>query len=165
MRGESCYYSGYGADGYGLYELSGWRDSAVPVGDDLGETELMRMRNACIASSAAATAHGAEDEVVGGGESSEEDGTSEVAGHGGEAGLPGAGNFGIDYSRLFLFPTILIYEEMPRIGLYVDTRDILDRQSVTAGATINADKEFDIQLSFEVRQFKPTFSFDFYRSD
>jgi hypothetical protein len=166
VEGGNCLYAGYGRSGYGIYEIARWDDGAVKVSGDQEETELMRMRMECIASPPAMPAQAgggveaaasSEDSAVSGAPSAAE----AITGDGESAG---AENFGIDYTRLFFFPTFLVYEETPRIGLFVDTRDILDRQSVTAGGTINADKEFDLQLSFETRQFKPTFSFDLYRS-
>lgn len=148
QRGDNCLYAGFGGGGYRIFELPRWKDEAEHVFEAGDESELMRARSVCIAPPLS------EPAVLGDDLKSDSDGL----------GIADAEDFGIDYTRLFIFPTLLVYEEMPRIGLYIDSRDLLDRQSVTAGGSINSDKEFDMQLSFEVRQFKPTFSFDLYRS-
>jgi len=160
-RGEALLYAGYGGGGYGIYEIENWRERSggVSAPDD---TELMRMRSACIkAHSETASAIEADDVEGEGGEPRAGTGErSDIR----ETDISGAENFGVRYTKLFFLPSFLVYEGKPRIGLFLDSRDLLDRQSVTAGGTINSDKEFDLMLSFETRQFKPTFSFDILRS-
>lgn len=158
-RGGNILYVGYGGDGYGIYELAGWKEIGEEVDMVPADTRLMRQRTTCIAGHIPDPASDERftDSTVPDAGDSDESGV-------GEASLAQARNFGIQYTKLFLFPTFLVYEGRPRIGLFVDSRDLLDRQSVTAGGTINSDREFDLQLSFETRQFKPTFSFDIFRS-
>ena len=160
-RGDNLLYSGYGGEGYGIYELSGWQTVGEDVDIVSDDMKLMRQRTTCLA-----VPFGIPDPATG--ERYTEGTTSDAgendASNENEANLAEARNFGIQYTKLFLFPTFLVYEGKPRAGLFIDTRDLLDRQSVTAGGTINSDKEFDLQLSFETRQFKPTFSFDIFRS-
>mgnify|MGYP001768762061 FL=1 len=55
----------------------------------------------------------------------------------------------------------MYYDDQLRLGLAMDSRDYMDRQSVFAAGSINADKEFNLQFGFETRQFPPTFSFNF----
>ncbi len=160
-RGRNLLYAGYGAGGYGIYEIEGWRGSGKSVDSDASDSELMRQRTACLSVSAGIPGEtrgvpGPDDLIS----AADAGGVTSVD----TVDLSGAPGFGIQYTKLFLFPSFIIYEGKPRIGLFVDSRDLLDRQSVTAGATINSDKEFDLQLSFETRQFKPTFSFDIFRS-
>jgi hypothetical protein len=154
-RGGDLLYAEYTGDGYGIYELKDWRTVGEEVSPVPEETGLMKQRTTCIAGSpdTGGIARG-EEALPGTGEEGEPDGQD----------IAGARDFGIQYTKLFVLPSFLVYEGKPRIGLFVDSRDLLDRQSVTAGGTINSDKEFDLQLSFETRQFKPTFSFDFFRS-
>ena len=160
-RGGDLLYAGYGAGGYGIYGIEGWRESAKPVDPVTADSELMRQRTACI--SVAAGISGTTGALT---ERDDPPSTPDAddAAAEGPSDLSDAPGFGIQYTKLFLFPSFIVYEGKPRIGLFVDSRDMLDRQSVTAGATINSDKEFDLQLSFETRQFKPTFSFDIFRS-
>ena len=141
LEGKKLLFAGFDGDGYGIRRLSGWREEAVPSSDADISTEFQVMRESCI------KVHDrpALDEEP-------------------KIDMSKAENFGIDYSRLLIFPNFLIYDNKPRIGLYLDARDRLDRQAVMAGASINLDGEFDVQLSFETRQFKPTFAFDIYRS-
>ena len=158
-RGRNLLYAGYSGEGYGIYELADWKEVCVEA--DMTETDdqLMRMRTHCITSTAGDGDPGGRN----GDDAAAGAGASDI-GAGGETTLAEARNFGVQYTKLFLFPTMLIYDGKPRIGLFVDSRDLLDRQSVTAGGSINSDKEFDLQLSLEMRQFKPTFSFDIFRS-
>jgi hypothetical protein len=160
-RGLNLLYAGYGAEGYGIREIAGWREAGRAVDSVSADSELMSQRTACISASAGITER--TPAVLDMDETGSIAGVGETA-TGSETGLDKAPKFGIQYTKLFLFPSILVYEGEPRIGLFVDSRDLLDRQSVTAGGTINSDKEFDLQLSFETRQFKPTFSFDIFRS-
>ena len=150
-------YAGYDGEGYGVYLLEDWRDGAMQASEVAVDTRLMQMRTSCItASSKVMSSEEGNLLEPGAGDAGSEQGEG--------AELSEARNFGVQYTKLFLFPSFLVYEGKPRVGLFVDSRDLLDRQSVTAGGSINSDKEFDLQLSFEVRQFKPTFSFDIFRS-
>jgi hypothetical protein len=142
-----CLFALYGANGYELREISDWRSVASetdPASDDL---KLVRLRETHITSpavpSAAPTASGPSGDAAGGVES--------------------ASDYGIQYSMLHVFPRFMIYNRKFRLGLYLDTGDLLDRQYVSVGGSINTDKEFDLSLMFETRQFKPTFNFSLFR--
>jgi len=160
-RGDNLLYAGYGGDGYAIYELAGWQEAGEAADMVPADTQLMRQRTTCIAAPFGIPDPAADERYM---DSAAPDSGTGDAPAGGSTSLAEARNFGIQYTKIFLFPTFLVYEGKPRIGLFVDSRDLLDRQSVTAGGTINSDKEFDLQLSFETRQFKPTFSFDLFRS-
>jgi hypothetical protein len=141
VEGAGLLYAGFNGGGYHIRRLKEWSEGAVSsasIYDDLG---LQSMRESCI-------------KVQEGQDLREEP----------KIDMSKAENFGIDYSRILIFPNFLIYDNKPRIGLYLDTRDFLDRQALMAGGSVNLDGEFDVQLGFETRQFKPTFTFDVYRS-
>ena len=154
--GEECLFSAFGPGGYEIRRITGWRAAAVAVdaGDD--DRAIMDGRRTCIG-------HGIESRMPAAPEESETAGG--IGQHIREQIESGGENFGISYTSLFLFPTVQIYDGHPRIGLSLDSRDMLDRQSVFASGTIALENtEFDLYLGFETRQFKPTFSLDLFRS-
>jgi len=134
--GESLLYSGYGADGFEIRSLADWHARSVPVDDRLDDGRLMEERRGI------AAAPGAEDVDAPGGDT----------------------KFGIEYTKLFLYPRLLVFQGKPRIGLFLDSGDYLGRQNVFAGGAVSAEGEFDLNLAVETRQFKPTFGFELYRS-
>jgi hypothetical protein len=141
ISGGECVFSAYWADGYEIRSLSDWRGGMRAVDPAAVDLDLMQNRLLCI----------------GGGAEGRQPDTTIV-----QAALESE-KFGLKYTSLYVFPRFLLYEEKPRIGLFLDTRDILDRNGVFAGASVNLEGEFDANLSVELRQFKPTFLFDVYR--
>ncbi|MCD6378961.1 PD40 domain-containing protein [bacterium] len=73
---------------------------------------------------------------------------------------------GATYTQLYFFPSVMIYEHKPRLGLTMQYGDILDRQSVITSASVNKKGEYDLALGFELqtRRYFPTFNLEFYRS-
>jgi Tol biopolymer transport system component len=65
-----------------------------------------------------------------------------------------------DYKRTFtsfqFFPRFLMYEREPRVGLFLLSTEILDKQSFFIGSSVGFNKEFDAFLSWELREFYPT---------
>jgi hypothetical protein len=146
--GGDCIYSLYGPDGYEIRRLSNWRGVSMQTAASQDDPDLMENRIACIGAESPKSAEFVqEDEAVG--ESLriiEEE------------------KFGFTYTPLFIFPRFLIYEKKPRLGVFLSSMDLLDRINVSAGASMNADREFDLQIGMELRRFKPTFMFEVYRS-
>jgi hypothetical protein len=156
FEGEACLFSAYGSGGYEIRRIVNWRATAIAVDDGDEHIELMENRRSCIGTSI--NLERSEDP-------DEEQKRRELDEHIGRQINAGGENFGISYTSLFFFPTFQIYDGSPRIGLALDSRDMLDRQSLFASGTISFENtEFDIYLNFETRQFKPTFSIDFFRS-
>ena len=144
--GEDLVYSGYGADGFGIYRVSGWRRTAVPA-DPAEDDEALMSARLAIASPPAAlgrlslSGDSAQDTLVRG------------------AGKP----FGIQYTKTFVYPRVMIYDGVFRAGAFLDSGDFLDRQTVFGGFTYGTNGDFDFNLSISTRQFKPTFGFEVYR--
>jgi len=151
--GDGLLYSGYGPDGYEIRELSGWREGAGEVKETDEDHQLMQHRIVCLGEKESAF----QPDVP----SSSHTEVGEDEGDVQEQGVKG---FGLKYTTIYVFPRFLIYEGKPRLGIFLDTRDLMDRQSVSVGGSMNIDKEFDLQLFFEIRQFKPTFSLALFRS-
>ncbi|UCF06953.1 MAG: PD40 domain-containing protein [bacterium] len=172
VSGMECVFSAYWADGYEIRSLPDWRGGMRTVDPSSVDLDLMRNRLVCIGGKAEGRPSGttgapAGDVHAGPARRQIPDSVSADAGLSGRgedtAAAMDSEKFGLKYTPIYVFPRFLIYEEKPRIGLFIDTRDILDRQSVFAGASMNVEGEFDVNLSFELRQFKPTFIFDVYR--
>jgi hypothetical protein len=151
--GAGLLFSGYGAEGFEIRSLENWRATAAPVEARKDDERLFAERQS----------------IAGGRESP---GTGIPEGNGRASGLldakrekpAEAKRFGIEYTKLFLYPRIMVYENKLRLGVFLDSGDYLGRQSVFAGASMNADGDFDLSLSAETRQFKPTLGFEVYRS-
>ena len=150
--GEDLVFAGYGGTGYEIRRLPNWRARAVPADAVLDDTRLMSDR--------------AEISLPQGGLGADSSSAARMT-LGSPDVIPAAGGgktFGVQYTRLSLYPRFLIFQGKPRIGLFLDSGDYLDRQSVFAGAAVSAEGEFDVNLSAQTRQFKPTFGFEVYRS-
>ncbi|MCK4236062.1 MAG: PD40 domain-containing protein, partial [Candidatus Krumholzibacteria bacterium] len=151
--GSSCLFSYYGPDGFEIREIPDWRNGACKSNGERDDPGLMNRRIDFIAGDAPMSVKqdAGHKEVAVGKEKRR------------KMALDGE-KFGVKYTPIYVFPRLLIYERKARIGIFLDSRDLIDRQSVFAGGSINDDKEFDLNLGFELRQFKPTFSFEVYRS-
>jgi hypothetical protein len=132
--GERILFAGYGAEGFDIRALDDWRAGSVSVDEGLDDRQLIDERLAIA-----------------------------MARNGGSAEARGKG-FGIEYTKLFLYPRLLVFQGKPRVGLFLDSGDYLGRQNVFAGGAIGANGEFDLNLAVETRQFKPTLGFEVYRS-
>lgn len=137
--GDRLYFAAFGADGYEIRRLEGWAASPIDRPPTEGAA-LIERRIACI-------------------------GASDIpAGDPGPYDADPPQDYDVTYSPPFFFPRLLIYDRKFRVGLAVDSRDFIDRQSVYAAGSYGIeDGEFDLQLGFALRQFKPTFTFDLLR--
>ncbi len=133
--GKGLVYSGYGEAGFQIFRLADWRSGAAGAvpGD---EAEALMSARLAIAS----TPEGADGRTAA-------DSTP----------------FGITFTRLFVYPRVMIYDGVFRAGAFVDSGDLLDRQTVFGGFTYGTNGDFDFNLSIATRQFKPTFGFELYR--
>jgi hypothetical protein len=151
--GTVLLFSGYGPDGYEIRSLENWQALAAPLQDQQDDKKLFAERQSI------GFAHGAP-------------GAGAADGKGSTLGLldaqqkesADAKHFGIEYTKLFLYPRIMVYENKLRVGVFLDSGDYLGRQSVFGGGSMNSDGDFDLNLSLETRQFKPTLGFEVYRS-
>jgi hypothetical protein len=151
--GPKLLFSAYGADGYEIRRLDNWRAVAVPLRVGQDDTSLFARREAIAT----------RPSQSGAGQAREDGGVSSPPG-GAKAAPTEVKRFGIEYTKLFLYPRLMVYENKLRVGLFLDSGDYLGRQSVFAGGSINSEGDFDLNLSVETRQFKPTLGFEVYRS-
>ncbi len=139
ISGDDMLFTGYGARGYEIRTIRNWIDGAIDPSAVGIDASLAGMRTECYKL-----------------REKNSDGLS-----GAEETVAKAEKFDIEYTPLFIFPRFLVYDKKPRIGLAFNSMDLIDRQSLYAAASINKDKEFNLQFGFDTRQFKPTFSFIF----
>lgn len=147
--GRDLFYTGYGVDGFEIRAIANWESGAVRI-DPALDDEALAAQRLSIADSPRAWSADAE-------------GAGSAGGASGAAAAPEK-KFGIEYTRMFVYPRFMIFQGKPRVGAFLDTGDYLGRQSVFAGGSIASNGEFDLNLSFETKQFKPTLGFEVYRS-
>lgn len=144
QRGSALWYAAYGPDGFEIRRLGDWRAAAVPA-DPALDNALFTGARSGIACPVRASRGGT--------------GASPAA-----ADMASATKFDIEYTSLFVYPRLMVYDGSLRAGAFLDSGDFLDRQSVFAGAVVGANGEFDLNLAITTRQFTPTFGFELYRT-
>jgi Tol biopolymer transport system component len=65
------------------------------------------------------------------------------------------------YSIFQLFPRIVVWDNKLRLGLFMTSNEILDKQTLFAGGAYGVDGEYDAYFSYEIRNFYPTIFADF----
>jgi hypothetical protein len=147
--GSDLLFAGYGAEGFEIRSIRDWEAGAVPVDPKLDDGGLAERR---MSIGAPPNSWRADTSA-----------TRALEGLGAGAATPGK-KFGIQYTKTFVYPRLMIYQGKPRIGVFLDTGDYLGKQSLFAGGSVAANGEFDLNLAVETKQFKPTFGFEVYRS-
>ncbi|MEJ2722091.1 MAG: DPP IV N-terminal domain-containing protein, partial [bacterium] len=65
------------------------------------------------------------------------------------------------YSIFQFFPRIVVWDSKLRLGLFMASNEILDKQSLFVGGALGTNKEYDAYVSYEIRNFYPTLFADF----
>jgi hypothetical protein len=87
----------------------------------------------------------------------------------GEIGVqaPGSGSeskpYKWDYTGFQFFPRFLLWDGTPRLGLFVASNEILDRQSLFFGGSYGTDGEFDLIFDFELRRIFPVIFMEYFK--
>lgn len=68
-----------------------------------------------------------------------------------------------DYTAFQFFPRFLLWDGTPRLGLFVASNEILDRQSLFFGGSYGTDGEFDLIFDFELRRLFPVIFMEYYK--
>lgn len=146
--GDGIVFTAYGAGGYEIRRIDDWRAGAAPVDPSRDDARLAAVRERCIANPAGCLAAAERDSIA-----------ESVDGQ-----ISDPRSFGVEYTSVYFFPAAMVYDGTFRVGLSLNALDVLDRQSIFANGSINADGEFDGYIGVEIRQFKPTFLLEVYRS-
>ncbi|UCG51507.1 MAG: PD40 domain-containing protein [Candidatus Latescibacterota bacterium] len=75
---------------------------------------------------------------------------------GGDGELPSS-NYKWNFTTFQLFPRIVVWDNKFRLGLFMMSNEILDKQSLFAGGSYGTDEEFDLYFTYEIRDFYPKF--------
>ncbi|MBN2071569.1 MAG: PD40 domain-containing protein [Candidatus Krumholzibacteriota bacterium] len=143
--GDDIVFSSFGTDGYEIRRIDGWRKSAAPASASEVYEDLITERDTYINRAKCSQGQVTDYDY------------SDL-----DRRLKDAKKYNVDYTPVYIFPRIVWYDDQLRLGVVADTRDYLDRQAVYGAASVNKDKEFNLQFGIESRQFKPTFFFNFY---
>jgi Tol biopolymer transport system component len=68
-----------------------------------------------------------------------------------------------DYTGFQFFPRFVLWDGTPRLGIFVASNEILDRQSLFFGGSYGADGEFDLIFDFELRRLFPVIFMEYYK--
>jgi hypothetical protein len=68
-----------------------------------------------------------------------------------------------DYTGFQFFPRVLIWDGVPRIGMFASTNEIMDRQSFFFGGSYGTNGEYDAIINFELRRFFPVIFMQYYK--
>ncbi|HSG27350.1 MAG TPA: hypothetical protein VLA34_02630, partial [Candidatus Krumholzibacterium sp.] len=143
--GGDLLFSSYDREGYRIRSVTAWRAEAMPGESVEADLALQERRR---------------EHIIGCGSPDRTGAAFDYAPLDGK--MIQASDCGIKYTPVYFFPRLMYYDKKPRIGLTLDSRDYLDRQSFFAAGSINDDKEFNYQFGLQTRQFKPTFDLSFY---
>jgi len=81
----------------------------------------------------------------------------------GETGLAqGAHKYKRSYTNFQLYPRFVVYDGNPRLGAFIASNEILDKQSFFAGGSYGTNKEYDGFIMLEFRQMLPVLYMDFF---
>ncbi len=68
-----------------------------------------------------------------------------------------------DYTGFQFFPRFVLWDGTPRLGVFVASNEILDRQSLFFGGSYGVDGEFDLIFDFELRRLFPVIFMEYYK--
>jgi Tol biopolymer transport system component len=88
---------------------------------------------------------------------------SEPTGVGVQAPELGAEPYKWNYTGFQFFPRFVLWDNTPRLGLFVSNNEILDRQSLFFGGSYGVDGEFDLIFDFELRRLFPVIFMQYYK--
>jgi Tol biopolymer transport system component len=68
-----------------------------------------------------------------------------------------------DYTGFQFYPRVVIWDGVPRLGVFAATNEILDRQSLFFGGSYGVDGEFDAIINFELRRLFPVLFMQYFQ--
>lgn len=69
----------------------------------------------------------------------------------------------LTFSKNFIYPRIAIDDQKVKAGLYFSSNDVLDKQSLFSGLLVSRDRDLDLYVVYEVKQFAPTLFVEYYK--
>jgi Tol biopolymer transport system component len=74
---------------------------------------------------------------------------------------PAGARYKSTYTSFQFYPRVTIWDATPRFGLNFTSGEVLDKQTLFGGAAYGTNGEYDGYLSYEIRNFYPTFFAEF----
>jgi hypothetical protein len=87
--------------------------------------------------------------------------TADSAGAGLAKAAPEPAKYKSTYTSFQFYPRVTIWDGTPRFGLNLTSGEVLDKQTLFGGASLGTNGEYDGYLSYEIRNFYPTFFAEF----
>ncbi|MDH3217339.1 MAG: hypothetical protein OEN01_13815, partial [Candidatus Krumholzibacteria bacterium] len=151
-------YTGYGADGYGIYRLDRATDPVETI--DLltyGQRATGRSDECEGLRRATAVREGSGTALVLAADAPHTPAAIDAPESGAEVTESlTSSKYKSAFTPFHLYPRIVIWDGSPRFGLLASSFEILDKQSLFFGGSYGTDKEFDSFVSLEIRNLWPT---------
>ena len=68
-----------------------------------------------------------------------------------------------DYTGFQFYPRVVIWDGVPRVGMFASTNEIMDRQTLFFGGSYGVDGEYDAIINFELRRFFPVLFMQYFK--
>jgi hypothetical protein len=68
-----------------------------------------------------------------------------------------------DYTGFQFYPRVVIWDGVPRVGVFASTNEIMDRQSLFFGGSYGVDGEYDAIINFELRRLFPVLFMQYFK--
>lgn len=68
-----------------------------------------------------------------------------------------------DYTGFQFYPRVVIWDGVPRLGVFASTNEIMDRQSLFFGGSYGIDGEYDLVVNFELRRLFPVLFMQYFK--
>lgn len=68
-----------------------------------------------------------------------------------------------DYTGFQFYPRVVIWDGVPRLGVFASTNEILDRQTLFFGGSYGIDGEYDLIINFELRRLFPVLYMQYFK--
>ena len=81
----------------------------------------------------------------------------------GLSALPPAETYDWSYTRLQFYPRVVIWDGVPRLGIFASTNEIMDRQTLFVGGSYGVDGEYDLVINFELRRLFPVLFMQYFK--
>ncbi|MFQ5510737.1 MAG: hypothetical protein ACE5EO_02710 [Candidatus Krumholzibacteriia bacterium] len=166
-RGEGLVYSRYDGDGYGVFYLDRISDPVASLDRALYQERTAGPFDECRKMRAAASLPGGNAATQLARSTPAEPLTARTdtgASIGLGQALPdsAATKYKPAFTPFQFYPRFVLWDGTPRFGLFMNSLEILDKQSFFLGGSYGTDNEYDVFLNYEIRNFYPTFFADFF---
>ena len=140
--GKKLAFSVYGEDGYEIRSLS-FEDKGDPIDPDPFSSPSGHSASNNVASRNGNSAQIRENNTLDVGSISEP--------------------YGSEFSGFLIMPRLALDDGKFKLGTYLSSSDVLDKQSILGGVLLGGNLDSDIFVLYDYKRFRPTFFLEFYR--